>query len=112
MRTAQRAPREQAVGSECTGYSSAAPNRIGECIVGQVVNLRRIGNPPVEACIGPSAGGLHKSLLPDTPPMRLSTQLNQTFTARRASPRASPQKDVEVCAMSTTSRTAVTNSSI
>src|ERR1017187_3381010 len=56
---------------------------LGECIVGQVVNLRRIGNPPVEACIRPSAGGLtnplqdailpHKSLLPNTPPIRLST---------------------------------------
>src|ERR1035441_9039140 len=51
--------------------------------VGQVVNLRRIGNPPVEACIRPSASGLitppqdailpHESLLPNTPPIRFST---------------------------------------
>src|ERR1017187_4844804 len=56
---------------------------LGECIVRQVVNLRRIGNPPVEACIRPSAGGLttppqdavlpHKSPLPNPPPIRLST---------------------------------------
>jgi hypothetical protein len=35
-------------------------------MVGQVVNLRRIGNPPVE-------GVDNKSLLPNTPPIRLST---------------------------------------
>src|ERR1017187_5852977 len=53
-------------------------------MVGQVVNLRRIGNPPVDACIRPSAGGLtnppqdailpHKSLLPNTPPIRLRSR--------------------------------------
>src|ERR1035441_5451272 len=35
-------------------------------MVGQVVNLRRIGNPPVEACTRPWAGG---SILPHKSPV-------------------------------------------
>src|ERR1035441_6392826 len=71
---------------------SGCLNRLGECMVGQVVNLRR--RLTTHGCVlhPPSAGGLttppqdailpHKSLLPNTPPIRLRTPVCPTSGVR------------------------------